>query len=512
MRTLGPRPAVAMGIATAVSRASGFARTVALAAVLGVTTVGDAYNTANTVPNMVFTLVVGGVLTSAVVPILVEAQSESRGAAGAASALLGAAVVVGVVFSAVVAIAAPLIVNVLTSGAAGRDGYDAYAAMTTTWLRWFAPQIGLYAVGVLAVSIMTAQRRLFLGAAAPILTNLITIAVVAAAAGRGVRGSSSITTADVRLLGVGTTIAVAVATAIQLWGARRVLPGLRPRWNPRHQALNGIGKRASWMLLYVGVNQIGLMVVVAIATRTPGGVSAYQWAFTVMQLPYALIAVSIMSAAYPTIAEAARSDSGVGRHVRSTSVAGLRLLVPAAVGLALLAEPIAVVVAGDGGSRLVAAALVGFALSLVPFTMFQLLTRVSYAHSDTRSPAGVNVAVNVVNIAAALVLVAAVDSPAQSLTALAVAHAASYLVGIVVLGALLVRRGRLATRDLTGGHARTLTAAAAMGLAVWLLSRLTGEPQERASAVLLCAGLAAVGAGVYASAMVAVHAVPGRHT
>lgn len=500
-----------MGVATAFSRASGFARTVALAAVLGVTAVGDAYNTANTVPNMVFTLVVGGVLTSAVVPILVEAQHRGQGTAGAAGALLGAAAAVGLVFSLIVAAAAPLIVGLLTSGAADRDGYDAYSAMTTTWLRWFAPQIGLYAVGVLAVSIMTAQRRLFLGAAAPILTNVITIAVLATLLGRSSRETHALTAADVRLLGAGTTAAVAAATAIQLWGARRAVPGLRPRWDPRHQALNGIGRRAGWMLVYVGANQVGLMVVVAVAARTPGGISAYQWAFAVMQLPYALIAVSIMSAAYPAIAEAARAGTGLGTQVQATAVAGLRWLVPAAVGLALLARPIAVIVVGEDGSRLVAAALVGFALSLVPFTVFQLLTRVSYAHGDTRSPAGVNVTVNLANIAAAIVLVAAARTTVQSLTALAFAHAGSYIVGVIGLGALLVRRGRVSIADLTRGHGATLSGAALMAPVLWLVKRSMPEPQGRDEAAFLCAVIAAIGGVAYVSATAAMRALSVRH-
>lgn len=504
MRSLRPQPAVAMGIATAVSRASGFARTVALAGILGVTAVGDAYNTANTVPNMVFTLVVGGVLTSAVVPILVEAHHSGHGTTGAANALLGGAIAIGMASSVAVALAAPFIVGVLTAGASSRSGYDEYAAVTTTWLRWFAPQIGLYAVGVLAVSIMTAQRRLFLGAAAPILTNLIVIAVVAAAAGR----PGSI---DVNALGAGTTLAVAAATAVQLWGARRTVPGLRPRWEPRHPALTGIGKRAGWMLLYVAANQIGLIVVVAIATRTRGGVSAYQWAFTVMQLPYALIAVSIVSAAYPAISEAAATGSGAGRHVRDASVSSLRLLVPAAAALALLAGPIAVVVVGSEGSGLVAAALVGFALSLVPFTLFQLLTRVAYAHRDTRTPAGVNVAVNAFNIVAAIVLVGAARSASQSLTLLAVAHAGSYIVGVVVLGALLIHRRRLAVSDLARGHRVTAVATLAMSAAVWSVMReASGAELDRAGAVTLCAGLTVLGAAVYSAATIAQRSLTAR--
>src|SRR5688572_21670602 len=114
-----------MTAATAVSRLTGLGRTVALAAALGVTAVGDAYNTANTVPNMVFTLVMGGVLTSGVVPILVQGE-EDAGPRSAAGALLGVTVVAGVAASAAVAVAAPYLAQVLATGARGRSDYAAY--------------------------------------------------------------------------------------------------------------------------------------------------------------------------------------------------------------------------------------------------------------------------------------------------------------------------------------------------------------------------------------------------
>lgn len=491
-----------MAVATGASRATGFLRTAALAAVLGVTSLGDAYNTANTIPNMVFTLVVGGVLTSAVVPILVQSHALDPDDPSAESALLGITAFVGVLSSLVVVLAAPALVRTLTVGVSDRSGYDAYVALTTTWLRWFAPQIGLYALGVLAVSVMTAKRQLFLGAAAPIATNIITIAVALLVMGDGGdlrRRATSLTPATVTALGAGTTVAVAVATAVQLWGAWRAVPGLQVRWNPRHVAVRGLGRRAGWMLLYVGANQIGLTVVVAVATTTEGGVSAYQWAFTLMQLPYALIAVSIMSAAYPAISRAVATTGSVSAEVRRTMTSTLQLLIPAAIGLVVLASPIAIMLVGRGGAGLVAAAAAGFAVSLIPFTAFQLLTRVCYAHHDTRSPALVNVVVNVVNVGAALGFVAVASTPTQVLTGLALAHASSYAVGGVLLVARLSRRHILAAGDLFAGQGANVPVALVMGLIVWAGSHQAGPAGSRTEALAVAGALAVLGFATFAA-------------
>ncbi len=491
-----------MAVATGASRATGFVRTAALAAVLGVTSLGDAYNTANTIPNMIFTLVVGGVLTSAVVPILVQSHALDPDDPSAESALLGITALVGVLSSLAVLLAAPAVVRALTAGASDRKGYDGYVALTTTWLRWFAPQIGLYALGILAVSIMTARRRLFLGAAAPIATNIITIIIALLVMGGGGDLRSRVTSLSpgtVTTLGAGTTVAVASTTAFQLWGARRAVPGLQMRWNPRHVAVRGLGRRTGWMLLYVGANQIGLTLIVAIATTTQGGVSAYQWAFTLMQLPYALIAVSIMSVAYPAISRAVESTGSVSAEVRRTMASTLQLLIPAAIGLAVLALPIAIVLVGRNGADLVAAAASGFAASLVPFTVFQLLTRVCYAHHDTRSPALVNVVVNLVNVGAALGFAAVASSPQQILTGLALAHAASYAVGGVLLAVRLSRRHVLGFGDLFAGQGANAAVAVAMGLIVWAGSHQVGPVESRFEAVTVAGALAVVGFVVFAA-------------
>lgn len=471
----------------------------ALASALGVTVTSDAYNTANTAPTMIFTLVAGGALSAAVVPTLVRAGDRR---AEVASVLLGASIVVGAVVSVLVALLAPQLTRVLTAGAQDRVGYSEYVALGSSWLRMFAPQVSLYALSVLAVAIMTARRRLALGATAPVATNLLTIGAALAymAATRGRLVAPGAVPHDARLLlGWGTTAAVAAMTSIQLIGAMRVEPGIRVRLQLRHPAVRALARLGGWVVLYVLVNQVGLAVVTALANSVRGGITAYQWGFIVMQLPYAVIAVSVLSAALPSIAEGndvGALASAIAAPVRST----LTWMLPATVGLFGLAEPVSTIVVGAEGAGLVGAAVRGFAVSLVPFSLFQLLTRTCYALGNSRTPAFVNVAVNVANVGAAWVVVAVASTSTQRVTGLALSHALSYVIGCGVLGGLMARRRLLQIRALTQGTMRRAAATASMALVLVASSGWTASLQSRGAALGGVAVVALVGLAVFGAA------------
>ena len=496
---LRERPAGAMALGTTASRVTGLLRTVVLASALGVTALGDAYNTANTVPNMVFQLVAGGLLSAALVPMLVQAADE-RERATVASIALTAVVAVAAAVALLLALFARPVIEVLTVGSRGRPGHELLVEQGTTWLRIFAPQVAFYAMSVAAVGIMTARRRLGLGASAPVLANLITIAgavaFIAMTSGRATLGT--VDPAATAVLGWSTTAGVAAMALVQLWGARRIEPDLHARFDLQHsvvQRLVGLGR---WVFLYVAVNQIGLAVVISLTSTVHGGVSAYQWAFVLMQFPYAVVAVSIYSSAYPRFALAAvRSPEEVAGPVMAASRRANVLLLPAAAGLALIAQPVAVALVGPLGAGLVAAALIGFAVSLLPFSLFQLLTRTSYAFSDTRTPALVNIGVNAVNIAVDVLVVIFVPDDRARLAGLALGYAASYVAGCVLLGGRLGKAGAFRWRSLFSREiawAGFATASMAMVLVTLVAG---GAYRSRADAVFPAVGLAAVGAAVF---------------
>ena len=487
-RALGPAAGMALG--TSLSRATGFLRTVALATALGVTATSDAYNTANTAPMMLFTLVAGGALSASVVPLLLRADGR-RGEV--ASVLLGVTLVGGVVLSAGLALAAPLLFRALAAGAGTRTDHEAYVSLGTSWLRMFAPQVALYALSVLAVAVMTARRRLALGATAPVLTNILTSVVAVAyvyLVGSRPDGPALVPASGRLLLGWGTTAAVASMVALQLWGAWRCEPGWRPTLQLRHPAVRELVRAGGWVLVYVATNQVGLAVVISTASGTAGGVTAYQWGFMVMQLPYAIVAVSLLSAALPSIAT--RDGNTGGAALAASTRSTITWLVPAAVGLGLAAGPVAVVLVGANEATLVTAAISGFAVSLLPFSIFQLLTRTSYALGDARAPAMVNVGVNVVNIACALATAAWAATPVSRVAGLALSHAASYVVGCVALAPTVLRHLGLTWGTVVVGHRRLLVAALPLGAATVALSDPLDSLQSRWGAAVAVAGICAV--------------------
>ena len=492
-----------MAAGTSLSRATGLVRTMALAWALGVTALGDAYNAANTAPNMLFQLAAGGLLSAAVVPLLARQENE-RTRSEVASALMGVVLVGGAVASLLLASLAPVVMQVLTLGARGRTGYDDLVAVGTSWLRMFAPQVLLYGVSVLCAGMLQARGRLGVAALAPVATNLVTIAAAAlfvAQAGGEAPTTASVGGTALGVLGWGTTAGVAAMAAIQLLAARRAFPGLKVRVAFRDPSVLELRRLGAWVALYVVANQLGYAAVVALASSVEGGVTAYQWAFALMQLPYAVIAVSVHSAAYPRMARAAGGDGDLAVEVARSGRVVLSVLTPAAAGLALLAPAVANALVGRRGAGLVAAALVGFAISLLPFSLFQLLARTCYARGDGRTPALVNGVLNVVNVAVDVAVVVAVDRPGPTVAGLAVGHAVSYAVGCSLLLRSLRRVGAVRLAPLLEGAHRVTGATAVMAVVLAGPSVLLWDPGPRQVSAVGATLVAAGGGAVFVLVM-----------
>ena len=508
-----------MAAGTTLSRLTGLVRTGALAAVLGVTALSDAYNTANTLPTMLFMLVSGGSLSTALVPLLARCEKDER--AARAGAVGWAVVLVTVATTVVVIVASPLIVRLLTQARATAPDYDAFVRVTAQWLALFAPQITLYGVSVFAVAVLTAEGRLGAAGLAPVLTNLVTIGAVVAYAALGGPQPPDVTRlgrVPLVALGLGTTIGVGAMAAAQYAAARRAVSGLRLRRRPHDAILTDLLRLARWTAVYVVANQIGLAVVVAVANGVNGGVTAYQWAFTLMQLPYAIVGVSILSALFPRLSRAGKAPR---REFKATFVAGagatFALMVPAAVGLALLAAPVTGALLAYGavehsGAELIAVALQAFALALLPFTAFQLLTRAAYALDDMRTPALVNVAVNAVNAVGALLAAKLSTQAMDLLTGLVGAYGVSYVFGSVLLAWTLSRRhGALGVpwRSLrSAAIGSTVMAPVVLAGASWT-GRAEGLTAALRLTVLVAAGAALYVAAAWASRSPEVAAVVG---
>lgn len=498
-----------MASGTTLSRATGFLRLAAMTYALGVaqTRLADAYNVANTTPNIIYELVLGGVLTSVLVPVIVEwAQQRGREEASEmAGSMLGTAVVLLTAVTAVVILAAPLVVRLYTMQARG-PAADAQRALATFFLRWFAPQILFYGLGAVVGGLLNAHRRFAATAFAPVFNNLVVIAtflMFAALPGPDRPTPDGITATQRLVLAVGTTLGV-VAMTVALWPPlRRLGLRIRPRLDARHEAIRRIGRLALWTTVYVLANQVGLLVVIVLATGVTG-YTAYTSAFILFQLPYAIFSVSIMTALLPELS--ARWASGERDAFRALLARGVRssgfIVIPAALGYMVLARPIVGLVLEHGvttaaDAELVAGILVFFSIGLFSFSTFLLFLQAFYAMQDTATPALVNVAAVALNT-----VVNVVFFELWGVRGLALGHATAYTFAAVTCAVILRRRlGGLEGRTVMRHLGKVVAAAGVMAAVAYAASRALGgvaPPGELAGQTIAALGPVAVGLFSYA--------------
>jgi putative peptidoglycan lipid II flippase len=477
------RSTAAMAVGTALSRITGFLRVAAMAFAIGVaeSRLADAYSVANNIPNIVYELILGGILTSVFVPVFVQQlASRSRSEAWrSAQAVLTVTFLVLLGVMVIGILTAPWVVRVYTIRVPP-EARPAVQELATFFLRFFMPQILLYGMGAVAAGLLNAHRRFAVPMFAPILNNLIVIGTFVAFAviTAGTPTPTTITLGQKLVLAVGTTAGVAAMT-VALWPSLRSI-GFRWRWaaDPRNEAVRSLIRLSGWAVLYVAINQLGLLVVIVLAGAQRGAYAAYQIAFIFFQLPHAIFSVSIMTALLPSLSEDwVRKDRvdfrrDLARGIRASAF----VVVPAAAGYLALADPIVRLliehgVATAASTELVAGILRFFALGLFQFSAFMLCLRAFYAMQDTRTPAMINLFAVGVNIAANLALF-----PAFGVRGLAVGHAVAYTFAAVAALLLLRRRlGGLEGRDLGKGMIRIVVAAALTGAAAWGGARLISE-------------------------------------
>jgi putative peptidoglycan lipid II flippase len=504
------RNAALMTVGTALSRLTGFLRLTAMTATLGVTVsaLGSIYTVANLTPNIVYELILGGILTSVFVPVFVE-QLETRGvddARDVANRVMTLVLVILVVVAALGALFAEPIIRLYLVSSDAPDR-EAQIQLGVFFLRWFMPQIVFYGVGAVATGLLQTHRRFAAPMFAPILNNLVVIGTfIAYAIVRGGRSPvvEGITAAEKTVLAVGTTLGV-VAMTVALWPSLRSIGyrvQLRLGW--RHEAVRRLVRLAAWVALYVAANQLAYVVVIVLNNRFEAGPQIYTTAFTVFQLPHAIFAVSIFTALLPGMSE--RWATGHPEGVRTLVSRGLRdtvvVTLPAAVGLLVLAEPIARLLFEHGeavetDAVAIARTLQGFAVGLLFFSSFQLLTRTFYAMQDTRTPAIVNVGAATVNVGAALLYTGPLG---LGLRGMALAHATSYVAGAAALLVLLRHRlGTVDGRRVAATVAKAAVAAAASASAAYaVVSAWSVASDERRT--LLQGGR--VGAAIVAGVLV----------
>lgn len=393
-----------MAVATLVSRLTGFTGKLLLVYVIGLGVLNDSYTVANTLPNIVYELLLGGVLTSVVVPLLVRAAREDDdGGLAYAQRLVTVATVVLAVATVIAVLAAPLLARIYLG-----DGNAAHPALATAFAYLLLPQIVFYGLGALFGAILNARSVFAPWAWAPVANNLVVIAMLGAYT--LVPGEISIDPvrmgdAKLLVLGIGTTLGIVVQAAIMLPALRRV--GFRFRWrwgwDPR---LSQAGALAAWVVGYVLVSQLGYIATTRAAARgAEGGVAIYSYAWMLFQLPYGVLGVSLLTAIMPRMSRAA-AEGDTGGVVADLSL-GSRysavLLLPVAVVMTVAGDSLGVALFSFGEASTADARRLGLALAfsafgLLPFAVTMLQLRVFYAMADARTPTMIMLMMTVVKV------------------------------------------------------------------------------------------------------------------
>ncbi|MDT0301982.1 murein biosynthesis integral membrane protein MurJ [Streptomonospora wellingtoniae] len=489
------RSSAIMASGTMVSRVTGFVKSLVIAAALGTQLLGDAYQTAQTIPFIINDLLIGGLIASVLVPLLVKRRMrDADGGVNTESRLFTAAVLVLLAVTALaIAAAEPIIGLYLGDSSPEQVQVSVYLA------RFLLAQIFFVGLSGLISGMLNSRNRFGAPVWAPVLNNLVIIAVGGlflwvAGAGRTV---DTVTQGELVLLGAGTSSGMAVQAVVLVVAVWRAGFRWRPRLDLRGSGLGEALRSAGWMFVYTLMTQLGLLITANVVNRAGAasvrggyevgaGLTAYNFAYTLFQLPYAVIAVSLITVLLPRMsadAEARRWEDVRGGFSRTLRISAL-VLVPLGLALAIYSVPLATLIfargntsAGDAAN--IGAVLCAMALGLVPFTVFQLMLRVFYAMSDTRTPALIsmaNVTVHgVLAYTAFLVL-----PPNLVVVGVAAGFMLSFVSGLTIAGFILSRRlGGLDGRHIGGTLLRLHAAAlpsATVGIGVlWFSTARFGD-------------------------------------
>jgi len=502
------RAAALIAAITVIARVAGFGRTAVFARSVGAGCVGAVYQTANTIPNIVFDVVAGGTLSALVVPILAPAMSgEQRQAASRiVSALLTwTLAVMTVVAIGIVAVAGPLTHLLL-----GDDQCAGAHGLGTRMLVAFAPQVLFYGLGIVLGGALQSAERFAWPALAPLLSSLTVIGVYLAyggLAGPG-RDAAHLSRGDELVLSLGTTLGVIVLACCQLPAVWRL--GIRYRPTFRFpQALGAPARRAALAGgATLGAQQLATAVMVFLANNgtTTGTVVVVALAQTVFLLPWAVLSVPVATSAFPRLS--ASWDRGDRDGFASLATRSARAVVAlAALGTAALvavAEPAAGLLLDRHSAPAhpaFAPAIAGFAVGLLGWSLVALLSRMLFAARMV----GVAARGQVIGWGAAIVadiVLAAIAPSRDRALVLALGNGVGVSVAATLLVAAAWRHGMIPdVLRLVRDIAQACGAGSAGAFGGWLVGRLARG--EGVLAALSYGAVAAVLAVVIALAVLA---------
>jgi putative peptidoglycan lipid II flippase len=472
-----------MAAGTVVSRLSGYVRTTLLAAALGTALHADVFTIANTIPNMLYILLAGGVFNAVLVPQLVRAMKhDADGGTAYTNRVITLAAIFLLTVTVILVVAAPLVMRLLLDPQYFADEFAVQRESIIDLARYCLPQVFFYGMFVLVGQVLNSRGSFGPMMWAPIANNVIAVLVLVTylltiGPARGSEQSGGYGPGAEALLGIGSTLGIAAQFLILVPYLKRAGFTFRPRFDFRGSGLGHTFRLGVWTVLFVVVNQIAYTVVVRIASHgtiaaagDPGsshgtGYTVYSYAFQLAMVPHAIITVSLATAVLPRLSAFAADHDlrGLGDAVSATLRSTYALVLPAVAMLPVVAPDLASVVWGYGSASASYTRFVGplslFAIGVFFFTTHYLMLRGFYALEQTRRVFFIQCVVSSVNILAAIALTRGID-PSQTASRLVLAYAASYAVG----AALSYRQLSVQLGGLSG--ARLVRFAVRIGLVV----------------------------------------------
>jgi putative peptidoglycan lipid II flippase len=474
-----------MALGTIISRVTGFIRGILIVAVLGTALLADTYNVANTMPNILYNLLVGGALTAIFIPQLVRSFDHEDGGDDFASRLITTISLILLVLVSLGMFFAPALVR-LYAPEFFTVGFEVEKDIAIAFTRYCLPQILFLGLFTMLGQVANARGSFGPLMWAPIANNLVGIALFGGfllfSPGIDI---STITSSQVALLGWGTTFSVVVQALVLVPVIRKLGISIKPKLG-----LAGLGKSfnlAGWTLVYVLISQLGYLVTVNVATSAAVrsaqegvekgvGYTPYTYAYFVMLLPYSIITISIVTAILPHISKLALD--GKREEVKAQLVRAIRLVgvitVPSAVAFLLfgplITESIFIGISTED-SRYIGYVLSALSFGLVAFSINLILIRGFNAFEDTKTQVISILVINVFSVAMSYFFLYFLKN--QWVTVgLGVAFSISYLIGLLVTLALLKRHvGKLAITEFLGQHIRLLIASLLVMVPLFIMTQ-----------------------------------------
>ena len=471
-----------------VSRLLGLLRDVAIGAQFGTSGNYDAYVAAFRIPDIIYTLIAGGILVSAFVPTFTDylARDDRPGAWRMASAVINLVTLILIGAAVVAALFAGPIMRYLL--APGFSPEKQQLSIQLMQLMLIPPII--FGISGVVMGILYAHQSFWLPGLAPSMYNLGIIAgALLLAPTLGVFG-----------LAIGAIIGAGLHLLVQIPGLIRIKARYTPRLSLHDPGVREVMRLMLPRLFGVAVVQLNFLVETSLASLlSTGAVSALNYAWRVMLTPQAVVAQSVATAAFPTFAD--QYSRGQLTQLRSALSATVRsilfIAIPAAMGLLVLSRPIIQLVFQRGqfteeSTLLVATALGAYALGLIGHSGVEILVRAFYALHDTKTPVLLGIVSLVINLIISLSLINVLG-----ITGLALANTVAALLEMSLLIVMIRKRlGGLDDRRLTLSALKTTIAAMVMGLAVLGFLSIAAT----SGVIVRTFGGIAIGAGVFALA------------